>query len=312
MVTPGGTMKSDLHLHSRFSDGTEWPAAVVSRARAVGLRRVALTDHDSMEGVHSFLEACRSEGLEGVAGTEIDVVSPEVNYDSELLGYYPGGRWDKTRAFLREQLRARESVVRANLEEARVHFGVSGLALDEIRARKRGDDASSPEGPLFSFSRVDVFLYLAHKGVIDGTLGYPDFKKRYFKDRTVFTKRTGKPTLREAAEVILRDGGFPVLPHPGHVFHDEPEVLTERREELLDLLKHARSAGVWGVELYWYKNPARTEAVNGTVREVGERAGLHFTYGTDHHGAGSRNDNLGAFSGDFPGFPDRLPAEPGV
>jgi predicted metal-dependent phosphoesterase TrpH len=41
-------MRTDLHLHSRYSDGSEWPEAIAARAAGLGLECVALTDHDSM------------------------------------------------------------------------------------------------------------------------------------------------------------------------------------------------------------------------------------------------------------------------
>jgi hypothetical protein len=70
------SMRTNLHLHSRFSDGTDWPERVAARAADAGLECAALTDHDSMEGVDGFLEACRGLGILGIAAVEIDCVAP--------------------------------------------------------------------------------------------------------------------------------------------------------------------------------------------------------------------------------------------
>ena len=61
----------DLHVHSRFSDGTDSPDELVGRARRLGLRALALTDHDNTRGVKAFLAACRTRRLSGIAGIEV-------------------------------------------------------------------------------------------------------------------------------------------------------------------------------------------------------------------------------------------------
>jgi 3',5'-nucleoside bisphosphate phosphatase len=50
--------KTNLHVHSRYSDGSLWPDQLVQRARMVGLTDIALTDHDTMRGVAEFLDCC--------------------------------------------------------------------------------------------------------------------------------------------------------------------------------------------------------------------------------------------------------------
>ena len=73
----------DLHVHSTFSDGTLTPTALVAKARAMGLRALALTDHDCTAGLPEFLDAAASAGrgadprFTGIAGVEISAeVSP--------------------------------------------------------------------------------------------------------------------------------------------------------------------------------------------------------------------------------------------
>jgi len=85
-------VKADLHLHSRYSDGWVWPDELAGRAAAAGLELVALTDHDSMEGVAEFRAACVRWGLVSVASAAIDCVAPEIGYSGEVLAYFPAGR----------------------------------------------------------------------------------------------------------------------------------------------------------------------------------------------------------------------------
>ena len=66
-------MFTDLHLHSRYSDGTFAPAEIVERARAVDLAAVSLTDHDTMEGCAEMRQACAAAGIEFIPGAELTV-----------------------------------------------------------------------------------------------------------------------------------------------------------------------------------------------------------------------------------------------
>lgn len=70
-------MKANLHIHSRYSDGSQWPDNIVKRAKDLGLNQIALTDHDCMEGVEQFLNSARKAVLRAIAGVEIDCVASE-------------------------------------------------------------------------------------------------------------------------------------------------------------------------------------------------------------------------------------------
>ena len=61
----------DLHTHSTASDGSESPSAIIRRAKAKGLRGVALTDHDTISGLREFLAAGKEENIDAVPGVEL-------------------------------------------------------------------------------------------------------------------------------------------------------------------------------------------------------------------------------------------------
>ena len=77
---------ADLHLHTRFSDGTFSPEELTGHARRLGFAALALTDHDSVEGCAPMAAACGAVGIEAITGTEL---TAEYN-DTEvhLLGYF--------------------------------------------------------------------------------------------------------------------------------------------------------------------------------------------------------------------------------
>ena len=47
----------DLHTHSTFSDGTCSPSELVNKAVSCGLQAIALTDHDTVEGIPEFFKS---------------------------------------------------------------------------------------------------------------------------------------------------------------------------------------------------------------------------------------------------------------
>lgn len=61
----------DLHTHSYFSDGTYSPTALVKEAEARGLGALALTDHNTVEGLPEFLAAAQGHRILAIPGVEI-------------------------------------------------------------------------------------------------------------------------------------------------------------------------------------------------------------------------------------------------
>src|SRR5260370_29316771 len=79
-------MPADLHLHTFFSDGTFSPEEVTGLAREKGLRAIALTDHDTVEGCARMAVACQAAGIEFIPATEL---TAEVSgHQIHFLGYF--------------------------------------------------------------------------------------------------------------------------------------------------------------------------------------------------------------------------------
>jgi predicted metal-dependent phosphoesterase TrpH len=295
-------MKANLHLHSRYSDGVLWPSDVAQRAASVGLQMIALTDHDSMEGVPEFLDACGRLSLRGVAGIEIDCVAPEVSYRSELLAYFPAGCFDHTAAWARGMLADREQLMREWVGQAARLLARPDLRFEEILAYRL--DGRTSGTALLSYARSDLYSYLQRKGAIAVSLTYDEFKKAWFRDDKLGTRDLHKPTLAQVVEMVARDGGKTVLPHPGNSFGTDIARMRDRQNGLGRLLRFCAEHGVWGVELYFYnrRTPAESEAMNAYVREQARDLRLAFTFGSDCHGPGSGADTIGRFDGDFDAF----------
>jgi len=294
-------MEANLHLHSRYSDGTLWPERIAEIAAGTGLRLVALSDHDTLGGSSRFAAAAAALGLRSVPACEIDCVAPEIGYRSELLAYFPGGSYGATGSLLRSILAARRSRIERYVERARVLFRRDDLSFASLAAGKLGADGIELEGA--SFNKVDFFSYLKREGAIEGSVGYREFGRAYLDSGLITDGRFPKPSVDEVCAAIRADGGVAVLPHPGHQFGDDPARVARDSSRLEAMLSWFRDRGVAGVELYWYGDAARSEAINAAVSRLAAGLSLFATYGSDCHGPGSEKHTLGKFSGDFPGFP---------
>ena len=71
MLISDNMKKFDLHIHTKYSDGIPSPAEVVERAVEIGLDGVAITDHDTVDGLKEGKEAADKHGIEFVPGVEI-------------------------------------------------------------------------------------------------------------------------------------------------------------------------------------------------------------------------------------------------
>jgi 3',5'-nucleoside bisphosphate phosphatase len=294
-------MNANMHLHSRYSDGTIWPEEIVSRAKNAGLEFISLTDHDSLGGSLEFNEAASDAGIASMTAVEIDCTASDPDYRSELLGYFPDSQPACTARLLENVGRERQDCMREAIEKARIVFRDGSLSFEALTARKMADRWGEVPLTGFSFNKVDVFLYLKSSGVIHPETGYYDFKKTWFDSGLLSARRKPKPTVSEVIRSIHDDGGKAVIPHPGHEFGDSLREMDERSDHLAALLAFFADEGVDGIELYYYRTPDREE-LNSRFRDLAKHYGFLLTFGSDCHGPGSGKDTIASFSGPFDAF----------
>jgi len=291
-------MKANLHIHSKYSDGTLWPAEIVKRAKDLGLDQIALTDHDCMEGVEQFLSSSRKAGLQAIAGVEIDCVADEISYNSEVLGYFPGDQYIHTQTLCLKRMQHRENRIKRLISLASQFFQ-SELSFNEMKNHKFGILPPGIKNPKVTYSKPDLFEYLKHKEVISPKTDYSDFKKLPFLDRD----RDPKPSVSEVIDTILRDDGTPVLPHPGLIFDRDINKMETRGKEIFQWFK---DAGILGLECNYYaeEDSDNTWKLNDLVQKFAHELGLKVTWGSDCHGPGHHSNTMEKFWGtqDFPFF----------
>src|SRR5215472_4599428 len=242
----------DLHTHTTASDGTYTARELVREAAQRGLRVLAITDHDSTDGLVEALDEARGHApLQIVPGIEIncDVEGAEIH----VLGYYPDYEAAWFQDFCREQRRER----RARVERIVARLGELGMPIDPeaVFALVREGSAGRPHVAQAMLARGYVKTV---REAFDKYLG------------------TGKPahvprkklTPTDAVRLIRRAGGVPVLAHPG---------LADRDAMIPELI----AAGMMGIECYYSEHSAGQRAA---YLERCRQDDLVATGGSDFHG----------------------------
>ncbi|HSJ63900.1 MAG TPA: PHP domain-containing protein [Gemmatimonadaceae bacterium] len=254
---PGATARwVDLHAHSTASDGALSPAAMVGAAHRAGLVALALTDHDSVDGLPEAARAARALGIAIVPGVELSAY--EGAREVHILGLHL-----------------------SEIEELERHL----TALRSAR-RSRAERIVERLASLHAPVELDRVLAIAGPGAI----GRPHIAQAlleagHVKDRREAFDRflgAGRPaffakhrlTMAEAVDMIHQAGGLAILAHPG------PQGTRERLERF-------KSQGGDGVEV---RHPGHTPEDITRIGALAETLRLLPSGGSDCHGAleGSR------------------------
>ncbi|MEA2193690.1 MAG: 3,5-nucleoside bisphosphate phosphatase [Solirubrobacteraceae bacterium] len=265
LIDDDGAPRFDLQSHSTRSDGTLEPAEVVAAAAAAGVRLLALTDHDTVDGVDEALAAGAEQGVVVVPAVEISTVD-ELGEDFHVLGYCvdhtdPGlaaalARWRADRA--------------ARIDRMADQLTLLGLPPDrtEIEARRA---AGLPVGrPHLASAAIEAHGERLHA---DGLDECSAFLEAYLcKGRPAYSRRT-TPTVPEAIEAIHAAGGVAVWAHP---FWD-----VDAGDDVCRALERFSAAGLDGVEAFYATHDGPQTRL---LCEEAARLGLLTTGSADFHG----------------------------
>lgn len=246
----------DLHTHSNRSDGTFEPAEVVRRAAELGLDVVALTDHDTTEGLEEALAAGAELGIEVVPGVELSAEHDGTSV--HVLAYWP----DVTDAELQAELsRLRDERFRRGelIVEKLRELGLP-VSFERVREIAGGGNIVRPH---IAQAMVEAGIVETEREAFDRYLadGKPAHVPKHALDPV------------DAVGLILRAGGVCVLAHPG-MWGDQSSVPEE-------LIERMAAAGMQGLEV---DHADHTPEQRAHYRRLAERLGLVPTGGSDCHG----------------------------
>ena len=260
----------DLHTHTVCSDGSMTARELVRHAKECGLSAVAVTDHDSVDGVADALDEGERIGIEVIPAIEL---SAQSDTETHILGYFI----DINDAALREKLEYAKTVRSERQNEICQKLNALGFALtmDEVRELAGSD-----------------ILCRAHFARLMVKKGYVSSVKQAFDEylangRPAFSGREAL-TDAEAVRLINGAGGMAFCAHL-HLTRKPPE-------ELEKFLLRLKAEGLAGVEGYYTEY---TPQMQKEYQTLAKKLGLCISGGTDFHGAFKPHISIGKGLGDM-------------
>ncbi len=260
-------MSSDMHMHTTYSDGRLTPEELLAAAKDAGLTYMAITDHDTVEGISHLYEngffPCR--GIKIVPGIEFSAHHPL--REIHILGYnidiYYGPLVDK----LTEVTEARWTRFSEMLDKVRQ----LGYSISET-------DVLSIAGTSKSISRSHIGRVLVKKGYFETVRDA--FDALLAKGKPAYVPHF-RLSVEEIVGLVHAAGGEAVLAHPKLIGDDE-------------LVREICQKGIDGIEAFY---PRHDAADTERYMAMAARYGLRCTGGSDFHGFPTRYpDKVGIFT----------------
>ena len=256
----------DLHTHTDISDGSESPENTVRHAKELGLRAIAVTDHDSVNGVKAAQEAGEKYGVEVVPGMELScgwynkevhILAYDLDPDSDklppVLSWVVEDRNERNRKMI--DLLAKDGIM---------------VDIDELQAKHPGSTIGRPH----------FALCLMEAGIADSVT---DAFKRFLDPGRKYYVRRHFLSLEDAVGLIISAGGKAVIAHPRQYKISE--------ESLTELLERGAAAGVSGLECFYSGYGPEDIA---KYLAMAERYGFCPTAGSDWHGSPKPHIQMGS------------------
>ena len=263
----------DLHTHSTRSDGTLTPAELIRYAAQKGLAAIALTDHDTIDGIEEAVQAARS-----LSSQDPDALVPEVIPGVELSTEYRGKDIHIVGLLIDWQNREFADRLRG-FADARIYRNrkmCSLLTENGCPVSYEDLEAAFPDTVI---TRAHFAQYLLDRGMISSI--DEAFRKLIGDDCPCFVPRE-KITPHDAVRFLLRFGGVPILAHPLQYKMSETELDA--------LVASLTGLGLDGIEVYY---STHRQADTANLSRIAEKYGLLLSGGSDFHGTRKQNLDLG-------------------
>lgn len=258
----------DLHTHTTASDGTLTPRELVQLGVKVGLKALAVTDHDTVAGLPEALAAGKELGLEVIPGCELS--AGEGKRSMHIVGLWlpenPTILQDSLDFVIAERMGRNQKII-DNLNK----LGFD-MTLDEVRA-VAGDTVGRPH---FAKVMVDKGYVSSVQEAFDVYIG---------NEGKAYVPRV-RLTPAQALDLLNREGATPVLAHP--------YILGLKPDELDRLVGELKELGLQAMEVYYTEHSqSQTEQYRGLCK----KHGLAMSGGSDFHGDPKPQTALGTGKG---------------
>lgn len=248
-------MKTDLHIHTYFSDGVFSPEKIVDTALDVGLEAIAITDHDNVLSYDVATNYVKENNhkLEVIRGIEVNTLYK--NYEVHILGYF----MDPTNSEFQNMLKFQQS---ARIKQTKE---IIALLSKKAGIKIKFDDIKKLVAEGGSIGRPHIAKAITNVG---GTSNVMDSYAKYIHENSPVYVQRKTVSPHDAVEIIYDAGGIPVIAHPHDIDIAE------------SLIKDLMNYGLRGIEAYHRKHsPACVEYFSS----MAENLGLIVTGGSDFH-----------------------------
>ncbi len=261
--------KSEIHMHSIFSDGEFSPAELIDIAQKNDVTLLSLTDHDTFEGIPDFLKAADGTGIEAFPGIEITVKFHD--FDIHLLAYFKDYESidSELRSRVNDMTETRERRMRELIER------VNGVIPEKFRGKIELDNVKkAAEGVL---ARPHLAREMVRLGIVSST---NQAFERYLVKYNVQRENLDAAT---ASSLIRQSKGVPVMAHPGERSYSLicPDK-GRKKENAPILLEELKEMGLLGLECH-YPYQERMGTVQYFV-DLANKYDLIVTGSRDFHG----------------------------
>lgn len=251
-------MPSDLHMHTSFSDGRLTPEELIAEAKKAGLHYIALTDHDTVDGISHLYESglFPTKGIHIIPGIEFSAHHPL--HEVHILGY------------------GIDIFCTSLLDKLNEVTDARWLRFSEIVEKLNGLGYAITEADVLAIAGVSKSISRSHIGRVLVKKGYFDSVRSAFEELLSKGQPAYVPHYRleveEVLSLILAAEGRAVLAHPKLVYDEE---LVERICQM----------GIDGIEVFY---PQHDEDDTAHYLELAKKYGLLPAGGSDFHGFSTR------------------------
>ncbi|MCG8572950.1 MAG: PHP domain-containing protein [Spirochaetes bacterium] len=270
----------DLHCHTNASDGAFSPYELVKKAFQTGITTLAITDHDTVSGIPSAIEAGKEYQMEIIPGIEISCNFENIQSEIHLVGLFIDDQNEELLRLLVQLRKFRYQRNHSYLEKLK-QLGIP-VSLEELGQELTHADQNNILNKLGkpNFARV-----LVKKGYAANQM---EAVKKYFDDDHGLAKvRKETIDLSEALKNIHHAKGLAILAHP-HILINELGKFTAFAAVFQKMIE----IGIDGIEVYY--NHYERKLVKD-LRRLARKTNMLISGGSDYHNEVFRNAQLGYY-----------------
>lgn len=266
----------DLHVHSVYSDGTDTPSEIIEKAEKLGLTAVALTDHNSVNGLEEFTESAKGRKVSVVTGVEFSTDYRETELHVVAL-FIKREYYSQVDELLKDFAKKKE--------ESNIKL-IEGLNKNGYEIRYEDLLKTCKNAKI---NRANVGAELVKKGYFSSV--DQAFKSVLSKEYGLYVQPK-RPNSLDVISFINEVGAVPVLAHPFYSFNEK---------QLREFLPIAKQRGLKAMETEY---SAFTTEERKKLLAISNEFNLYKSGGSDYHGNNKPNIQLGTGLGDL-----RVPSE---